>query len=298
MTINHDLDRDLQVLTVEGFRTITNGTSTPLPPAPPTNHKPIRCFEGNAKPHEPFWKWINAAEGGPAEMEIDGVISEYSWFDDDITPKKFKDDLYKYGKGGPITMKLSSPGGDVIAAAKMRDIMTAYTGEITVQVHGIAASAAVMVAISGTTLQVTDSSYLMIHDPAVVVFLAMLDIETLGQLRDSLKSIKDGIIPAYAAKTGLSDEKISKMMTKETWMSAREAVDYGFADSVITGGQAPKKERITNLAYINCLNSYDNLPTPLVDWINPSEPTESELERARKLNDLRAKINSLPKAKE
>ena len=46
---------------------------------------PIRCFEGDAKPYEPFWKWTDSAE--MPEMEIDGVISEYSWFDDDITPK-------------------------------------------------------------------------------------------------------------------------------------------------------------------------------------------------------------------
>ncbi len=221
-------------------------------------HNPIRCFEGNAKPHEPFWKWVNIDSPTP-EMEIDGVISEYSWYDDDITPKLFKDQLYKNGKGGPVLMKLSSPGGDVIAAAKMRDIMTAYPGDITVQVNGMAASAAVMVAISGKTLQITDSSYMMIHDPAVVVFLAMLDIETLSSLHDSLQSIKDGIIPAYATKTGLSETRISNMMTKETWMSAREAVDLGFADSVITGGQGAKAQ-ITNMAFVNMLKTYQNTP--------------------------------------
>jgi ATP-dependent Clp protease protease subunit len=254
------------------------------------NHNPIRCFDGNAKPHEPFWTWKDSAE--MPEMEIDGVISEYSWYEDDITPKLFKDQLYKNGNGGPVLMKLSSPGGDVIAAAKIRDIMTAYPGDITVQVNGMAASAAVMVAISGKSLQITDASYMMIHDPAVVVFLAMLDIETLSSLHDSLQSIKDGIIPAYATKTGLSETRISNMMTKETWMSAREAVDLGFANEVITGGQS-SKQQITNLAYVNCLNSFSNLPQGVIDLTKPVEPSEAEVERAAQLKGLRERIQQI-----
>ena len=66
----------------------------------PSQNKPIRCFDGNAKPHDPFWKWVNLESETP-ELELYGVISEYSWMDDDITPKKFKQDLYTNGKGGP-----------------------------------------------------------------------------------------------------------------------------------------------------------------------------------------------------
>lgn len=248
---------------------------------------PIRCFEGNAQPHDPFWKWVNV--DSEPEMEIDGVISEYSWFDDDITPKKFKDDLYKYGKGGPIKVKLNSPGGDVIAAAKMRTIMTEYPGYITVQIDGIAASAAVMFAISGKTVNIMDSAYMMIHDPAVVIFLAMLDIETLGQLHDNLKSIKAGIVPAYAQKTGLSEERISNMMRKETWMSAREAVEYGFADNVISGGQSAPKNIFQNVAFINVLNSFQNVPPALLNR-SSDQLAPVAVERESRLERLREKI--------
>jgi len=222
-------------------------------------------------------------------MEIDGVLSQFSWFEDEITPKKFKDDLYTFGKGGPVLMRLNSPGGDVIAAAKMRAIMTDYPGDITVRVEGMAASAAVMVAISGKTVQVADSAYMMIHDPAVVVFLAALDIQTLGQLHDSLQSIKDGIIPAYAAKTGLTEGVISNMMTRETWMSAREAVDYGFADEVIQGGQKAKNQ-MTNFAYVNVLHSYVNVPQELLSSenipVDDIEPVRAQAEReAQALRD-------------
>lgn len=256
----------------------------------PTNHDPIRCFQGNAKPHEPFWKWVNLEDSTP-EMEIDGVISEYSWFNDEITPKKFKDDLYQNGKGGPVLMKINSPGGDVIAAAKMRAIMTDYPGDITVRVQGMAASAAVIVAISGKQVQMTDASYMMIHDPMVVVFLAALNIDTLGKLRDDLRSIKDGIVPAYAAKTGMSDEKISRMMSNETWMSAREAKDYGFIDEVLTGGQQPAKSQLTNLAYVNMLQSYGNVPPGLLNLSSEESQPVVDVERERQLERLRDRVN-------
>lgn len=228
------------------------------------NKTPIRCFEGNAKPHESFWKFRDAAEtGGDAELEFYGVISEYSWFEDDITPKKFKDDLYKAGNGGPVTLKINSPGGDVIAASVIRSIMSEYPGEITTRIDGIAASAAVIVAMAGKNIRIMDSAYMMIHDPAVVIFLASLDIETLGKLRDDLKSIKQGIVQTYAGKTGLPEEKLSKMMADETWMSAQEAVRFGFADEVISGGQKSTNQ-FSNLAFVNALQTYVNVPQALL----------------------------------
>lgn len=257
----------------------------------PKQNNPIRCFEGSAKPHEPFWKWVNVENGEPT-LELYGVISEYSWFEDDITPKKFKDDLYNFGRGGPVTMRINSPGGDVIAASVMRSIMTEYPGDITVQVDGMAASAAVIVAISGKQVNILDSAYMMIHDPAVVVFMATLDISTLGKLRDDLQSIKDGILPAYAQKTGLTEDRISAMMKRETWMSAREAVDYGFADSIVEGGQN-RQSSIANLksnvAFVNTLQTYVNVPPAL---LGPSEPekTEADVQRESRIARLRERI--------
>jgi len=258
-------------------------------------NNPIRCFDGNAQPHEPFWRWVNVDSPQP-ELEIDGVISQYSWFEDDITPKLFKDQLYANGRGGPVLMRLNSPGGDVIAAAKMRAIMTEYPGDITVRVESMAASAAVIVAISAKKVQVADAAYMMIHDPSVVVFLAQLDIETLGKLRDDLKSIKDGIIPAYAAKTGLGEERISRMMTNETWMSAKEAVSYGFADEIWTGGQQAPRSPITNLAYVNVLQSYGNVPPALLNLTSQaSTAAADDVERERNMQRLRDKVTQLKK---
>lgn len=252
------------------------------------NNQPFRCFAGDAKPYQPFWRWVDLESDSPT-MELYGVISEYSWLGDEVTPKLFKDDLYNKGRGGPITMRINSPGGDVIAASVMRSIMSEYPGEITVQIDGMAASAAVIVAISGKTVNIMDSAYMMIHDPAVVVFLAALDINTLGKLRDDLKTIKDGIVPAYAQKTGLTEERIAAMMSRETWMSAREAVDYGFADTIITGGQSPATQ-LSNLAYVNALKSFQNVPPALLVGDSAPQQSKVDVERESRLARLRERI--------
>ena len=221
----------------------------------PPKRTPIRCFEGTAQPHEPFWRMRNEAGADP-EMELYGAISEYSWFDDDVTPQMFKADLNKLGHGGPITLRINSPGGDVIAASMMRSIMTDYPGPITVRIDGLAASAAVVVAMAGKTIRIMDTGYVMIHDPAVIAFMAYLDIETLGNWYNQLVSVKKGIMDTYAARTGLKPEKVGKMMSDTTWMSATEAVEYGFADEIITGGQAP----VSDLAIVNAIQNYANVP--------------------------------------
>lgn len=235
-----------------------------------SKHEPIRCFEGTAKPHEAFWKLINAADSqsGEPEIELYGIISEYSWMEDDITPKMFKADLARIGGGGPVTVRINSAGGDIVAASLMRAALTDYKGHITTRIDGLAASAAVVVAMAGDQVKIQDTAYMMIHDPAIVVMFAALDIALLGQLRDELKTIKQGIVDAYAAKTGLSVGRLSQMMAAETWMSAAEAVDLGFANEVIAGGKKP-----ADRAYVNVLRNYANVPAALL--MDEQEPEEA-----------------------
>ena len=240
-----------------------------------SNHTPIRCFEGNAQPHQPFWRFVNASESesGQPEMELYGPISEYSWFDDEVTPKMFKDDLYEFGQGGPIVVRINSPGGDIIAASVMRAIMTDYPGEITVRVDGLAASAAVAVAMAGKTIQMQDTAYMMIHDPAVVVLMAWLDIDTLKDLAVKLESLKGGLLDVYEARTGLGRTKLGNMMAEETWMSASEAVALGFADQVIQGGQNQA------VAYVNALRHYRNVPPALLNLTSEEkQPDEADVD--------------------
>jgi ATP-dependent Clp protease protease subunit len=267
---------------------------------------PIRCFEGTAQPHEPFWRFVDTAAGEEAEMELDGVISEYSWFDDDITPKQFKKDLYDHGQGGPITIKINSPGGDVVAASMIHTMIKEYPGKVTVQIQALAASAATMVAVAADTIKIQEMGYFMIHDPAFILMFAYLNIEEMTRMTSCLQAIKDGIINAYETRTGLSRARLSKLMTDETWMDAQRAMDLGFVDEIIRkeDKQIQLPESLpNNAAAVNVLRNFKNVPTPVslayTPMNVPPEPVSSEPvltgDMRREAQTLRERVDSILK---
>ena len=162
-------------------------------------------------------------------LSLNGTIAESSWFDDDITPQMFRDELN--AGSGDITVWINSPGGDCIAAAQIYNMLTDYPGNITVKIDGIAASAASVIAMAGDRVLVSPVSMLMIHNPATIAFGDHTDMQ---KAIDMLNEVKESIINAYVVKTGLSRSKLSRLMDAETWMDANKAVELGFADDIMT----------------------------------------------------------------
>ena len=180
-----------------------------------------------------FWNWTNLA---PTETEpeqriltLNGTIAEESWFDDDITPQLFREELN--AGSGDITVWINSPGGDCVAAAQIYNMLMDYRGSVTVKIDGIAASAASVIAMAGTRVLVSPVSMLMIHNPAT---MAMGDAAEMQKAIAMLDEVKESIINAYEIKTGMSRAKLSHLMDAETWMDAHTAVDLGFADEIMT----------------------------------------------------------------
>lgn len=183
-----------------------------------------------------FWNWkshktLNQANEEVAErvLELHGTIAEESWFDDDVTPQLFKDELN--AGSGDITVWINSPGGDCVAAAQIYNMLTQYKGNVTVKIDGIAASAASVIAMAGNTVLMSPVSMMMIHNPATVAFG---DHAEMQKAIDMLAEVKESIINAYVIKTSLSRSKLSHLMDAETWMDANKAVELGFADDIIT----------------------------------------------------------------
>ena len=177
-----------------------------------------------------FWKWKNQTQNSPTErvLTLNGTIAEESWFDDDITPQIFKDELNS-GTGN-ITVWINSPGGNCVAAAQIYNMLMDYKGNVTVKIDGIAASAASVIAMAGTEVLMSPVSTMMIHNPATV---AMGDHNEMQKAIEMLNEVKESIINAYEIKTGLSRAKLSHLMDSETWMNANKAVELGFADGII-----------------------------------------------------------------
>lgn len=248
-------------------------------------HKPIRCFDGKAQPHEAFWTIRNAAEPGKeAEIELYGMISEFSWFEDDVTPALFRNELNKLN-GAPVTLRINSAGGDPIAASVIRAALTEYTGKITARIDGLCASAATIIALAADRIMIQDSAFMMIHDPAVSVFMADLNIEIMQGLLDALKSVKGGLVDQYETRTGISRNRIEKMMSDETWMNASESVKFGFADEVIAGGV------VSANSYGNALKNYVNVPGALLN--QAEEIPVSNIEQSEDERRLRDEVQLL-----
>ena len=110
---------------------------------------------------------------------------------------------------GNITVFINSVGGDVFAAAQMYNMLMEYSGNVTVKIDGIAASAASIIAMAGTKVLVSPVSQIMIHNPMTAAFG---DTEEMQKAISMLSEIKESIINAYELKTGLSRAKISCMM--------------------------------------------------------------------------------------
>lgn len=144
---------------------------------------------------------------------LNGTIAEDSWFDDDVTPQMFKEELMD--GNGNITVWINSPGGDCVAAAQIYNMLREYEGRVTVKIDGIAASAASVIAMAGDTVLMSPVSMMMIHNPMTIAFG---DSGEMQRTIDMLSSVKDSIINAYELKTGLSRTKLAHLMDAETWM--------------------------------------------------------------------------------
>ena len=175
-----------------------------------------------------FWQWSKNEITGENILRLDGIIAEETWWGDEVTPKKFRDELNSCD--GNIEIYINSPGGDVFAASQIYTMLMEYKGEVTIKIDGLAASAASVIAMAGTTTAMSPTSNIMIHNP----FTGTIgDADEMRACAEFLDEIKESIINAYELKTNLPREKISELMTAETWMNAKKALELGFCDKIL-----------------------------------------------------------------
>ncbi len=218
-----------------------------------------------------FWNWARDEESGVRTLYLDGVIAEESWFDDDVTPKAFKADLT--AGEGDIVIWLNSPGGDCIAASQIYAMLMDYKGNVTVKIDGIAASAASVIAMAGTTVLMAPTALMMIHNPLTV---AIGDTEEMMKAIAMLDEVKESIINAYEIKTGLSRAKLSHLMDGETWMNANKAIELGFADDLIEDEKKRFAETEDEISFAFSRRAVTNSLLSKVNRKLPIKPSENK----------------------
>ena len=238
-----------------------------------------------------FWKWKNRMVTNQENqmtteertLFLNGTIAEESWFDDDITPQLFKDELMS--GSGDITVWINSPGGDCVAAAQIYNMLMDYKGDVTVKIDGIAASAASVIAMAGTKVLVSPVSMLMIHNPMTAAFG---NSDEMQRAIEMLGSVKDSIINAYEIKTGLSRAKLSHLMDAETWMDANKAVELGFADEIM---QRSTETENTAAPTVSMLYSKANVVNSLMEKIAAKCAIQPKAETKHRADDLMERLN-------
>lgn len=175
-----------------------------------------------------FWNWVKNEAEEERTLVLNGQISDETWFGDEVTPKMFQKEL-DAGTGN-ITVWINSPGGDVFAAAQIYNMLMEYKGDVTVKVDALAASAASVIAMAGTTVLMSPVAMMMIHNPMTIAIGDSKEMQKAGEMLDE---VKESIMNAYEIKTGLNRTKISHLMDAESWFNAKKAVELGFADGIL-----------------------------------------------------------------
>ena len=254
------------------------------------------------KTQKKFWVWKNQAdgeEGAERVLELYGTIAEESWFDDDITPAQFKEELFS--GTGDVVIWINSPGGDCIAASQIYSMLMDYKGNVTVKIDGIAASAASVIAMAGTKVLMAPTALMMIHNPATIAFG---DHEDMQKAIEMLDEVKESIINAYELRTGLSRSKISHMMDATTWMNAKKAMELGFADATLVdeklaADEMPAYSFSDSAVERTLLNKLTAKmmpkPAPETKDIPSEEPEENKEPEGRSVDALKAHLHDIKK---
>jgi ATP-dependent Clp protease, protease subunit len=164
-----------------------------------------------------------AAEGQSQTVSIHDDIGGWG-----VSAKMFLDELRKVA-APEVNVEINSPGGDVFAGLAIYNGLRNSGKKVNVKVLGIAASAASLVAMAGDTIEMPENTFMMIHNPWT---FAAGDAEDLREQADLLDKIGDSLTSTYARRTGKSAEEIQTLLAAETWFTAQEAVDAGFATAV------------------------------------------------------------------
>ncbi|MEW6047936.1 MAG: head maturation protease, ClpP-related [Bacillota bacterium] len=201
---------------------------------PVTNLKSKRCWQFRAA----------AGESEVGELLLYGPLSSESWWGDEVTPKQFAEELRALGAIRELRIYINSPGGDVFAGSTMYSILSRHSARKVVTVDGLAASAASLVAMAGDRIIMPINAMMMIHNPWMLV---VGDAPTLRKAAEDLDKVRESMIAVYHARTGLEPERIAQLLDAETWMTAQDAVDLGFADQVEQAKEVAASVRGTTL---------------------------------------------------
>jgi ATP-dependent protease ClpP protease subunit len=169
-----------------------------------------------------------------------------------------------------INLHIHSPGGDVFDGIAIYNLLNSHTASKTVYIDGLAASMASVIAMVGNPIIMPENAMMMVHKPWGITGGDANDMRDYADLLDKVEAV---LIPSYAKKTGKTPDELALMLGEETWMTAQECLEHGFADQISTAVQA--------MARINSkrIEEFDAMPNALKNMITkPKATTQNQPE--------------------
>lgn len=180
---------------------------------------------------------IRAARDGDNSISIFDVIGADYW-GEGVTASRIAGALRSLN-GADVTVNINSPGGDMFEGLAIYNLLREYDGKVTVKVLGLAASAASIIAMAGDEVQIGRGAFLMIHNCWVY---AMGNRHDLAQIAADMAPFDKAMSDIYQARSGLDAETVDRMMDGETYIGGSEAVEKGFADSLLSADEIADDE--------------------------------------------------------
>lgn len=183
---------------------------------------------------------VRAANNGDNSISIYDSIGE-NWEGTGVTAKRISAALRTIGERDVI-VNVNSPGGDFFEGVAIYNLLREHRGKVTVQVMGLAASAASVIAMAGDEILMGDGSFLMIHNAWAVAVGNRHDMAEAAKL---LEPFDAAMAKVYSARSGVSVADAARMMDDETWIGAAQAIEDGFADGTLDGSTVTKGSKST-----------------------------------------------------
>lgn len=234
-------------------------------------------------------EFTNSAE--VATLKIYDYVGKY----EEVNTENIQNQLDECN-GKPLEIYINSYGGEVFEGFAIYNMLRRYTGYKKVYIDGIAASIASVIAMAGNEVIMNKASMLMIHNASGCAFGTFKEME---QVAEALKKINEVIRDVYKEKTNLDDETLTTLMDNESYLTAQECVDYGFANNIIDDKE-DDDETVTDTAKNNFINQIDQRIKTLNDLKTFKSLEKSDFFNAegKKTNKPENKLKNFFKLKE
>lgn len=183
-----------------------------------------------------FDRWNPEVRGADGDAEttitILDVIGADLW-GEGVTAKRVAGALRQIGKKD-VTVVINSPGGNYFEGLAIYNLLRDHKAKVSVKVVGVAASAAAVIAMAGDDIQIARAGFLMIHNTWV---MAAGDRHAMREVADWLEPFDETAVDIFSARTGIEPKDIAKQLDRETWIGGKEAVEQGFADSLLASDE-------------------------------------------------------------